>query len=50
MIAGYIGDSDALDSALASFAALYAEQTESDFASLRKAAKSKRIKVAEEVG
>ena len=33
----------------ASFAALYADQTERDFAALRKAAKSKRIKVVEEV-
>ena len=49
MIAGYIGNSDALDTALASFAALYADQTESDFAALRKAARNKRIKVAEEV-
>ena len=48
MIAGYIGNSDALDTAFASFATSYADQTERDFEALRKAAKSKRIAVAKE--
>jgi len=45
MIAGYIGRNDALDSALASFAMKYADQTQRDFDALRKAAKTGRIAV-----
>ncbi len=46
MISGYAGKSDALDDALATFAFAYADQTESDYQSLKKAAKEKRIPVA----
>jgi hypothetical protein len=39
MIVGYVGSSDRLDTALARFARLYADQTEADHAALVKAAK-----------
>jgi uncharacterized protein (DUF2252 family) len=39
MIVGYVGSSDPLDTALARFARLYADQTEADHAALVKAAK-----------
>jgi uncharacterized protein (DUF2252 family) len=39
MIAGYVGGSDKVDQALADFARLYADQTESDYAVLIKAVK-----------
>ena len=39
MIVGYAGSSDRLDTALARFARLYADQTEADHAALVKAAK-----------
>jgi len=44
-IGGYIGQSAALDTALARFAAAYADQTEQDYEQLKKAAKSGRIPV-----
>ncbi|MDJ0392144.1 DUF2252 domain-containing protein [Rhodococcus sp. G-MC3] len=43
MIAGYVGDSDALDTALCRFARLYADQTEADHALLVKAVKKGRF-------
>ena len=46
LIAGYVGKSEALDDALATFALAYADQTERDYALLVKAAKSGRIEVA----
>lgn len=46
MIAGYAGNSDALDKAMVRFAFDYSEQNERDFKSLAAAAKSKRIHVA----
>jgi thiamine monophosphate kinase len=45
VISGYIGRGEALDLALADFAAKYADQTEHDFAQLKAAAKSGRIPV-----
>jgi uncharacterized protein (DUF2252 family) len=48
MIAGYVGNSEVLDEAMARFAFAYADQTEKDHAALAAAAKSGRIKVAEE--
>ena len=42
-ISGYCGRSDALDLALASFAAAYADQTEADYEVLQAAAKAGRI-------
>jgi uncharacterized protein (DUF2252 family) len=46
MIAGYVGKSEALDDALTDFAFAYSEQTERDYAELKKAARSGRIQVA----
>ena len=46
MIAGYVGKSEALDDALATFAFAYADQTDRDFEALKKAAREKRIQVA----
>ena len=46
-IAGYLGKSDGMDEAVARFAEAYAAQTERDYQSLAKAAKQKRIKVAQ---
>jgi uncharacterized protein (DUF2252 family) len=48
MIAGYAGNSDELDEAMANFAFAYADQTEKDFNTLAAAAKNRKIKVAEE--
>jgi len=48
MIAGYAGNSEELDEAMAKFAFAYAEQTEKDYDALVKAAKSGRVKVAAE--
>jgi uncharacterized protein (DUF2252 family) len=48
MIAGYCGNSAALDDAVAKFALAYARQTEQDHAALDKARRSGRIKVAAE--
>lgn len=46
IIAGYCGESDALDEAIGQFALAYRTQTEKDLAALAAAAKSGRIKVA----
>ena len=48
MIAGYAGNSDELDEAMANFAFAYADQTEKDFNTLTAAAKNGKIKVANE--
>jgi uncharacterized protein (DUF2252 family) len=48
MIAGYCGNSDALDDAIAKFALAYAKQTEQDHDALDKARRSGRIQVAAE--
>ncbi len=48
MIAGYTGNSDELDEAMVNFAFAYADQNEKDFNALVAAAKSGRIKVAQE--
>jgi uncharacterized protein (DUF2252 family) len=45
-IAGYLGKSDGMDDAVASFAVAYANQTDRDYDALAKAAKEKRIGVA----
>ena len=45
VISGYIGKSDALDTALTRFAAIYADQTEQDFERLKTAAQNGRIPV-----
>jgi uncharacterized protein (DUF2252 family) len=46
MLAGYAGNSDQLDEAIAKFAFAYADQTEKDYERLAAAAKSGRIVVA----
>jgi uncharacterized protein (DUF2252 family) len=46
MIAGYAGNSEALDEAIGKFALAYAKQTEQDHAALTAAARSGRIEVA----
>jgi len=46
MISGYIGKSDALEDALATFAARYSDVTERDHAAMAKQARAGRIKVA----
>jgi uncharacterized protein (DUF2252 family) len=48
MIAGYCGNSDALDEAIGKFALAYARQTEHDHDVLTKARRTGRIKVASE--
>lgn len=48
MIAGYCGNSDVLDDAIAKFALAYARQTDKDYEALDKARRSGRIKVATE--
>jgi uncharacterized protein (DUF2252 family) len=47
-ITGYLGKSDNIDKAIAAFSIAYADQTESDYAALKKAARSGRVKVIEE--
>jgi uncharacterized protein (DUF2252 family) len=47
MIAGYLGNTDEIDEALTKFAFAYGEQNERDFAELKKAARTKRVVVAE---
>jgi uncharacterized protein (DUF2252 family) len=47
MISGYLGNSDVFDNAIVKFAAAYADQTESDHRSMRKAAGNGRLEVAE---
>jgi uncharacterized protein (DUF2252 family) len=46
MIAGYLGKTDEIDEALTKFAFAYSEQNERDYEELKKAARTKRIKVA----
>jgi uncharacterized protein (DUF2252 family) len=48
MIAGYCGNSDELDEALAKFAMAYAKQTDKDYEALDQARHSGRIRVASE--
>jgi len=47
VIAGYVGKSEVLDDALATFSLAYADQTERDYERLVKAAQDGRIEVAE---
>lgn len=47
MISGYLGKTDEVDDALTKFAFAYSKQNESDYAKLKKAARTKQIKVAE---
>jgi hypothetical protein len=47
MISGYLGNSDVFDKAIVQFAAAYADQTEKDYATMRKAAQSGRLEVAD---
>ena len=49
-IAGYCGDGDTLDRALADFAEAYGDQTERDHAELVKAIKAGRVKAVVEAG
>jgi uncharacterized protein (DUF2252 family) len=49
MIAGYCGSSAALDEAIGKFALAYSRQTEQDHATLRKAERSGRIRVASSI-
>jgi len=43
-IGGYLGQSEAFDEAIAKFASTYADQTERDYASFRKAIRAGRIR------
>ena len=43
MIAGYLGDDDAVDQAMADFAARYADQTERDHTAFLAAIKSGKV-------
>ena len=45
VIAGYLGNSDAFDTAIVAFPATYADQTERDHAALKKAARKGRLEV-----
>ena len=45
VIAGYLGESDTFDKAIASFAKAYADQTERDHAALKKAARKGSVQV-----
>ena len=45
MICGNLGDSDIFDNAVAAFATAYADQTERDHATLKKAARRGTLKV-----
>ena len=47
-ISGYLGKGDAFDEAIADFSIAYADQTESDYEVLMKAARSGRIEVLTE--
>jgi uncharacterized protein (DUF2252 family) len=49
-LAGYLGDNDVLDHALAKFAVAYADQTEQDFEALKKAVKAGRLQASVEAG
>jgi uncharacterized protein (DUF2252 family) len=46
-IAGYLGKTDEVDEAITKFAFAYSKQNEEDYAELKKAAKAKKIKVAQ---
>jgi uncharacterized protein (DUF2252 family) len=46
-IAGYLGKTDEIDEALTKFAFAYSEQNDRDYAEVKKAARTKQIKVAE---
>jgi hypothetical protein len=46
LIAGYCGNSEVLDEALATWAEAYGDQTETDHAALVKAIKNGRVKAA----
>lgn len=48
-LAGYCGDSDKLDNAIAKFAFAYADQTDADFKLFQKAVKSGKLKTVEGV-
>lgn len=45
VIAGYLGDSDVFDIAIADFSAAYADQTERDYVALKRAARKGKIEV-----
>jgi Uncharacterized protein conserved in bacteria (DUF2252) len=47
-ISGYLGKSDAFDTAITAFARAYADQTKRDYAIFKKAVKSGRIKAVME--
>ena len=46
MISGYLGKSDVFDQAIVKFASKYADQTESDHRTMRKAVSDRRLEVA----
>jgi uncharacterized protein (DUF2252 family) len=48
LISGYLGNSDALDDALASFSVAYADQTEKDHAALERAIRAGKVEAAVE--
>ena len=48
MISGYLGKSNAFDKALAAFSATYADQTENDYAALKRAIRGGKVKVVVE--
>jgi hypothetical protein len=45
VISGYLGESDSFDRAVADFSAAYADQTERDYAAVKKAARKRKLKV-----
>jgi hypothetical protein len=45
VISGYLGESDTFDRAIADFSAAYADQTERDYAALKKAARRGKLEV-----
>jgi hypothetical protein len=47
-ISGYLGKTDVFDKAIATFASAYADQSERDHATLKKAARSGRVEVVME--
>jgi uncharacterized protein (DUF2252 family) len=49
LLAGYLGKSEGVDEAIARFALAYSRQTDRDYDALRKAAREKRIQVADSV-
>lgn len=49
VLAGYLGKSEGMDEAVTRFAFAYSRQTDRDYDALRKAARAKRIRVAETV-